>query len=103
LHQEQTVLRHLRFVLALVPVLALALALAACTGEQSIKGQVTSVDATARTFVVQATDGKTYEFKVPSGSAKVDLTHIKEHLDQKKEIEVKYRGDTPPYEATYAH
>ncbi len=85
-------------------VLILPLALSACGGgEQSIKGTVSSVDATARTFSVQATDGKKYDFKVPSGSAKVDLTHIKEHMDEKKEIEVRYTGDTAPYEATYAH
>lgn len=82
--------------------LVLPLALSACSGERSIKGQVSAVDATARTFSVQATDGKKYEFKVPSGSAKVDLTHVKEHLDQKKEIEVKYSGDTAPYEANSA-
>ena len=85
-------------------VLVLPLALSACGGgEQSIKGTVASVDATARTFSVQATDGKKYEFKVRAGSAKVDLTHIKEHMDGKKQIEVRYTGDTAPYEATYAH
>ena len=52
---------------------------------------------------MQATDGKKYDFKVPSGSAKVDLTHIKEHMDEKQEVEVRYTGDTAPYEATYAH
>lgn len=88
----------------IVLLLALALALTACaSSEQSIKGQVTAVDATARTFSVQATDGKKYDFKVPSGSAKVELTHIKEHMDQKTQVEIKYKGDTPPYEATYAH
>ena len=94
--------RVLVFIVALT--LALTVTLAACGGaERSIKGQVTAVDATARTFSVQASDGEKYDFKVPSGSAKVDLTHVKEHMDQKKEIEVKYQGDTPPYEATYAH
>jgi hypothetical protein len=83
--------------------LVLPLALSACGGERSIKGQVASVDATTRTFSVQATNGKKYDFKVPSGSAKVDLTHIKEHMDEKQEVEVRYTGDTAPYEATYAH
>lgn len=84
--------------------LTLPLALSACTksGELSLKGTVTAVDATARTFSVQATDGKTYNFKVPAGSS-VDLTHIKEHMDEKKQIEVKYSGTTSPYEASYAH
>ena len=91
-------------IVAFVLVLALPFALTACTksGELSIKGTVTAVDATARTFSVQATDGKTYNFKVASGSS-VDLTHIKEHMDEKKQIEVKYSGTTSPYEASYAH
>lgn len=91
-------------IVALALALILPLTLAACTrdGEHSIKGQVVSVDATARTFSVQATDGKKYDFKVPSGSS-VNLTHIKEHMDEKKDIEVRYKGDTSPYEANYAH
>ena len=90
--------------LALALILVLLVALTACAGgDTSIKGQVTAVDATARTFSVQAEDGKKYDFKVPEGSTKVDLTHIKEHMDQKKVIEVKYKGETSPYEPTYAH
>ena len=88
---------------ALALILVLPVALTACAGENSIKGQVTAVDATARTFSVQAEDGKKYDFKVPEGSTKVDLTHIKEHMDQKKVIEVKYTGETSPFEPTYAH
>jgi hypothetical protein len=84
--------------------LALPLALGACGGEseRSIKGQVVAVDATAGTFAVQATDGQRYEFRAKAGS-KVDLVHIKEHMDGKKEIEVKFTGTAPPYEASYAH
>ena len=90
--------------LMLAFILILPVALTACAGgENSIKGQVTAVDATARTFSIQAEDGKKYDFKVPEGSTKVDLTHIKEHMDQKKVIEVKYTGETSPYEPTYAH
>ena len=84
--------------------LALPLALAACggAGKQSITGQVVAVDATARTFSVQTADGKKYDFKVKEGSG-VDIVHIKEHMDNKKEIKVEYTGTTPPYEASYAH
>ncbi|MFN8511234.1 MAG: UxaA family hydrolase [Chloroflexia bacterium] len=97
--KESPVLRGTRLlaIVAFVLVLALPFALTACTksGELSIKGTVTAVDATARTFSVQATDGKTYNFKVPTGSS-VDLTHIKEHMDEKKQIEVKYSGTHRP-------
>jgi hypothetical protein len=90
--------------LALALMLALPGTLTACAGgDDSIKGQVTAVDAAARTFSVQAEDGKKYDFKVPEGSTAVDLTHIKEHMDQKTVIEVKYKGGTSPYEPTYAH
>jgi hypothetical protein len=88
---------------ALALLLALPFALTACAGsEKTIEGQVTAVDATARTFSVQADDGKKYDFKVPAGST-VDLTHIKEHMDEKEKIEVKYKDGSSPYEATYAH
>ena len=102
MERSESVKRAL-FVFWVALLLVLPLALSACGGERSIKGQVASVDATTRTFSVQATDGKKYDFKVPSGSAKVDLTQIKEHMDEKKEIEVRYTGDSAPYEATYAH
>lgn len=88
--------------------LALLLTIAACseTGNNAdtkeIKGQVTAVDATARTFTVRGNDGKTYDFKLASDH-KIDLPHVKEHQDQKKEIAVRYRGDAPPYEAITAH
>ncbi|CAA9558374.1 MAG: hypothetical protein AVDCRST_MAG18-872 [uncultured Thermomicrobiales bacterium] len=82
--------------------LALPLALGACGGasERSITGQVVAVDATAKTFSVQATDGKRYDFKAGGG---VDIVHVKEHMDGKKQIEVKYSGTTSPYEASHAH
>ena len=88
--------------LIVLAALALPLALGACAGngEQSVKGQVVAVDAAARTFSVQASDGKRYDFKAGSG---VDLTHIKEHQDEKKQIEVRYTGTSSPYEASYAH
>jgi hypothetical protein len=91
-------------IVAFALALTLPLTLAACTrdGEHSIKGTVSAVNATDRTFSVQATDGKTYNFNVPTGSS-VDLTHIKEHMDEKTQIEVRYKGDTSPYEASYAH
>lgn len=87
--------------------LFLPLALGACGGagadaERSVKGQVSGVNAGAKTFSLQGNDGKKYDFKVQAGS-NVDLVHVKEHMDNKKEIEVKYSGSTAPYEASYAH
>ena len=96
-----------RQILLLVLLLVLPLAVGACgsggsaSAEQSVKGQVVGVDAAAKTFSLQATDGKKYDFKVKVGSS-VDLVHVKEHMDNKKEIEVKYTGTTAPYEASYA-
>lgn len=91
------------FFLVALLLLALPLALGACAGgKQTINGQVVAVDAQAQTFSVQTGDGKRYDFKVKAGSS-VDLTHIKEHMDEKKEIKVEYTGDAPPYEASYAH
>lgn len=88
--------------LILLMALALPLALGACggNGEQKITGQVVAVDAAARTFAVQGSDGKRYDFKAGSG---VDLTHLKEHQDEKKQIEVRYTGSSSPYDASYAH
>jgi hypothetical protein len=85
---------------------AAALGLGACTGEggreRVVKGQVTRVDLATQTFTVRGDDGKSYEFKMVSGS-KGDLPEIKEHMDLKKPVEVKYRGTTPPYEVISAH
>lgn len=81
--------------------LGLPLVLSACggAGKQSINGQVTAVDATARTFTLAGNDGKNYVFKLGSG---VDIVHVKEHMDGKKEIKVEYTGTTAPYEASSA-
>ncbi len=97
-----------RQMLLLVLLLALPLAVGACGSggsggaEQSVNGQVVGVDAAAKTFSLQATDGKRYDFKLKTGGS-VDLVHVKEHMDSKKEIEVRYTGSTAPYEASYAH
>lgn len=97
-----------RIALLVFLLLVLPLAVGACGSggssgaEQSVKGQVVGVDAGAKTFSLQATDGKKYDFKVQAGSG-VDLVHVKEHMDNKKEIEVRYTGSTAPYEASYAH
>lgn len=87
--------------LVLFVVLVLPVALGACgsAGEQKAAGQVVAIDATARTFSLRASDGKRYDFKAGSG---VDLTHVKEHMDEKKQIEVRYTGSSAPYDASYA-
>lgn len=89
-------------VLVFLVACALPLALGACggSGEQKITGTVVAVDAAAKTFSVQASDGKRYDFKAGSG---VDLTHVKEHQDEKKQVEVRFTGTSSPYEASYAH
>ena len=92
------------FVAALL-LLALPLALGACgsgDSKQTINGQVVALDAQAQTFSVETSDGKRYDFKKKSGSD-VDLTHIKEHMDEKKSIKVEFTGNSSPYEASYAH
>jgi len=97
--------RQIALLVLLLLVLPLALGAcgsAAAGAEQSVKGQVIGVDAGAQTFSFQGNDGKKYDFKVKAGSG-VDLVHVKEHMDNKKEIEVKYSGTTAPYEASYAH
>ena len=71
-------------------------------GEKQIKGQVTRLDIGTKTFTVQGDDGKNYEFKMVDGS-RGDLPEIKEHMDLKKPVEVRYRGTTPPYEVVSAH
>lgn len=86
--------------LCLLGVIALALPGCGSSGEQMIKGTVIAVNATNRTFSVQATNGKRYDFKA---SSSVDLVHIKVHMDEKALIEVRYSGSTPPYTASSAH
>lgn len=98
----------LRAMVLLVAVLLMAaLALGACGGssgssggESTVKGLVTKVDTTAKTFTIDAS-GKTYDFKM-TGSSKGDINEIKQHMDQKKEIDVKYKGSSPPYEVVSA-
>ncbi len=83
-----------------------ALGLGACGGagggeEKEIKGLVTRFDNGARAFTVQGDDGRSYDFRMVAGS-KGDLAEIKEHMDLKKPIVVKYRGASPPYEIVEA-
>ena len=87
--------------LALVAALTLGACGGAGGGEQEIKGVVTRFDNGARTFTVQGDDGRSYDFKMVAGS-KGDLAEIKEHMDLKKPIAVKYRGGSPPYEVVAA-
>lgn len=87
--------------------IVVTLTLCACVGgggggQKEVKGLVTSVDANAKTFTVAGDDGKTYDFRMVSGS-KGDLPELKEHMDLKKPVEVKYRGTTSPYEVVEAH
>lgn len=95
--------RSVAFLCVALALLAPAL-LGACGGagdQKTVKGQVTAVDAGARTFSVRGNDGKTYDFKMVAGS-KGDLAELKEHLDLKKEVEVTYRGSAAPYEVVNA-
>lgn len=92
-------------VLLLAVVLIASLALGACGGssggaESTVTGQVTKVDTAAKTFTISAS-GKTYDFKMVSGS-KGDINEIKEHMDLKKDITVKYKGSSSPYEVVNA-
>ena len=94
-----------RSVVLLMSVLVVSmLVLNACGGssggETTIKGQVTKVDTGAKTFSMES-GGKSYDFAMTSTS-KGDINEVKEHMDRKKEIEVRYRGSSPPYEVTYA-
>lgn len=90
----------------LLCVLLLAVGMGGCSGEgggeKQIKGQVTGFDIGTKTFTVQGNDGKSYEFKMVDGS-RGDLPEIKEHMDLKKPVEVRYRGTTSPYEVVSAH
>ena len=91
------------YVVLCIMLAVVALTLTACGGssQPTIKGTVTKVDLPTKTFTVQATDGKSYDFKMVADS-KGDLSEIKEHMDLKKQIEVKYRGTTSPYEVVSA-
>lgn len=101
--------RSLRTITIMAAILLLSmLTLSACGGtsssssggENTITGLVTKVDTSAKTFTVDA-NGKTYDFKLASGS-KGDITEIKKHMDTKEQIEVKYKGTSSPYEVVSA-
>lgn len=92
-------------ILLLVIVFTATLALGACGGsnggaESTVTGQVTKVDTAAKTFTISAS-GKTYDFKMVSGS-KGDMNEINEHMALKKDITVKYKGSAAPYEVINA-
>lgn len=101
--------RQLRATMLVALVLLVsALVLSACGGsggsssggETAIKGVPTKVDTNAKTFTIDS-GGKSYDFKMASGS-KGDMNEIKQHADQKKEIEVRYKGSAAPYEVVSA-
>ncbi|MFN8534379.1 MAG: hypothetical protein U0556_12640 [Dehalococcoidia bacterium] len=95
--------------LILGAILILSAASSACTGggggggggEVTVNGTVTRVDTSARTFSIRTNDGKDLDFKMVNNS-KGDIREIKEHFDLKKPIEVKYRGNSSPYEVGFA-
>lgn len=65
--------------------------------QATVTGQVTAVDPNARTFTVQGTDGRSYNFTVSAGS-QVDLTALATNLTSKQQVTITYRNTTPPYE-----
>jgi hypothetical protein len=67
----------------------------------TITGMVTKTDLNAKTFSVKAKNGKDYDFKMVANS-KGDIKEIKEHQDLKKEIEVRFRGSSNPFEVVFA-
>ena len=69
-------------------------------GETALAGIVTKVDTTAKTFTVNS-GGKDYDFKM-SATSKGDIAEIKEHMELKKSIDVKYKGSSSPYEVVDA-
>lgn len=69
-------------------------------GETAIAGLVTKVDTSAKTFSVNS-GGKDYDFKM-TATSKGDIAEIKEHMDLKKSIDVKYKGSSSPYEVVDA-
>jgi hypothetical protein len=85
---------------AAVPTAAAAATQAAGSGggqEASVTGQVTKVDANARTFTVRAADGKEYDFTATT-SSRVDFAQLAADLASSQQITVTYRGTTSPYE-----
>ena len=99
--------KPLTFLLAAFFVLGVA-ATTACSGTASgegetgtVTGLVTKSDLSAKTFSVKGKDGKEYDFKMMSGS-KGDINEIKEHQDQRKEIDVKFKTGSSPFTVIYA-
>jgi hypothetical protein len=70
-------------------------------GSVSISGTVTKSDVGAKTFSIKGKDGKDYDFRMVSGS-KGDINEIKEHQDRRKEIEVKFKPGSNPFEVVFA-
>jgi hypothetical protein len=54
-------------------------------------------DPTAQTFTVQASEGKTYDFTVTTGT-QVDFITLASDIVSKQQVTVTYRNTTPPYE-----
>lgn len=65
--------------------------------EATITGQVTTVDAAAYMFTVQAADGQTYDFLATTNS-RVDCTALASNLVSQQPVTVTYRNTTPPYD-----
>ena len=100
--------RQLRAAFLVGAILLVAmLVLSACGGSSgsggstsNIKGLVTKVDTSAKTFTVDS-NGKTYDFKMVSDS-KGDINEVKKHMDTKEQIEVQYKGSSSPYDVVSA-
>ena len=98
-------MRNPWIVAVLCVVLVATLVSSACAGggaggDTTIKGNVTKVDTTARTFSINS-GGRDYDFRM-TGSSKGDINEIKEHFDLKKEVEVQYKAGSSPYEVVNA-
>ena len=99
-------MRRLSIVLALSVLMVVSVSLLACTGgggggsEMTVTGLITKVDVNAKTFSLNG-GGKDYDFKMVAAS-KGDISEIKEHLDEKKQVDVKYKNTGSPYEVVAA-
>lgn len=106
-HRNRSLARSLLDALSCLALCVVLLsAIGGCTGgnadsNQTVRGQVTSVDAGAATFSVQADNGREYRFKLTARS-QGNLAEIKEHLDRKRPLAVTYRGTEEPYEVVSA-
>lgn len=65
--------------------------------QATVTGQVTAVDPNARTFTVQGSDGRSYNFTVSTGT-QVDFTALATSLASKQQVTITYRNTTSPYE-----